>query len=160
MVRNVPSHVSGTADEEQEVPETSSAVEAAEDRDLSTSREEEDWEADYMSVQAPENDVLETQSEPQSQSLNPDAPEFSSDHSGLSEPENAPSQAQSSPQRRRAPPAYLSDYQLGSRFTCRQHSVSPPPNQALLYSFLISLQEQIVALMHSLERQTDEDVRF
>lgn len=159
-VCNVPSHVSGAADEEQEIPETSSAVEVAEDRDLSTSREEEDWEADNMSVQVPENDVLETQSESQSQSLNPDAPEFSSDHSGLSEPENALSQTQSRPQRRRAPPAYLSDYQLGSRFTCRQHSVSPPANQALLYSFLISLQEQIVALIHSLERQTDEDVRF
>lgn len=42
VVHNVPSHVSGTADEEQEVSEASSAVEAAEDRDLSTSREEED----------------------------------------------------------------------------------------------------------------------
>ncbi len=48
----VPSQVSGTADEEQEVQESSysSVVEAGEDREVSTVREEEDWEADYISV--------------------------------------------------------------------------------------------------------------
>lgn len=160
VTNGAPGCTSGTTDEERKVWEPSflSALGPAE---VSTSRGEEDWDTDYLLVPASQNEVSERQDEPQLQSsLNPDAPEFNSDHSGCSGPENTPSQTQSRPQRRRAPPAYLRDYQLGSRFTCNQHSVGPPANQALLYNFLTSLQDQILSLLISLERQTDEDLRF
>lgn len=157
---SVPSQVSRTTDEEQEVQESPFImdVEIGETGALSVAREQEDWAADYMPPQAPESEILGTLSESQLESsLNPDAQEFSSDHSGLSEPENSPPPIQGRPQRRQVPPAYLSDYQLDSKFTCSQHSVSSPAYQTLLCTFLMSMQAQIAVLLHSM---TDGDVRF
>lgn len=149
-VHGVPSRVSETTEEDQEVQEspTTMYVEG-----------EEDWDTDNVASQAPDFEMWEGLNGPQLQSsLNPDASELSWDRSGLLETEHSPPQVQGRLQRRRNPPAHLRDYQLDPRFTCSQHSVSLSTSQMMLYKCLVSLQEQIAMLMHSIERRTDGDV--
>lgn len=163
VIHSVPGPTGSISEKDQEVKESffASAMEAEEERGCSTLQEKEDREGDDVPVQASDNDVLEMQSDLQSQSsLNPEASEFNSVHSRLSDIDNTSSQMQSRPRRKRAPPAYLQDYQLDTKLTCSQHSVSPQATQGLLYSFLVSLQEQIIGLLHVLEGRSDEDVRF
>lgn len=62
------------------------------------------------------------------------------------------------PQRRRVPPAYLSDYQVGYKVDCKHHSFNAPMTLALLNNFFLSLQQQIAGLVQSLSGYSDGDV--
>lgn len=92
--------------------------------------------------------------------LNPEAPDFIPEQADLSDidAEVGPTPPQVRPQRRRVPPSYLSDYQVGGRIHCKQHSVGPSTQQTLLHCFFLSLQQQIAWLAHSMTNSSDGDV--
>lgn len=130
---------------------------------LSTEDVEEDWEAQYTTPQSLEGDIRAEQCVARSQSpLDPEAPEFISDQPDLSDTETvgSPAPTQGRPQRRRVPPTYLSDYQVGYKAHCKQHGLCPPTQQTLFHGFLMSLQQQIAGLVQSLSSGSDGDVTF
>nr|XP_024659086.1 uncharacterized protein LOC112435171 [Maylandia zebra] len=130
----------------------------------------QDEEINFTSSQFPDNDLLADQrdvlgeqeaSQPQ-YPLNPGAPEFIVDLTG-SETANdeevlSPAPTCGRPQRRRVPPAYLSDYQVGYKVDCKHHSSNVPMTLALLNNFFLSLQQQIAGLVQSLSGDSDGDV--
>lgn len=114
-------------------------------------------EPQYTTMEAPEQTFSQSQT-----SLNPDAPEFISGQTDLSDidTEVSPASSQVRPQRRKVPPTYLSDYQLGFKAHCRHHSLCQPTQQTLFHGFLMSLQQQIAGLVQSLASCSDGDVTF
>lgn len=103
------------------------------------------------------------QSVPPSQNtLNPNASEFISEQRDLagSVAEVSPVLPRSRLQRRRVQPAYLNDYQVGSKVHFQQHNLCSPTQQTLVCSFLVSLQQQLAGLVQSLTTGSDVDVTF
>ncbi|KAL7824273.1 hypothetical protein SRHO_G00342580 [Serrasalmus rhombeus] len=120
--------------------------------------------------------------------LNPDAPEFFLDssewHSEVDpeiqeavnssaefeeeggerevedEPAVTPVLKASRPCRKRLPPAYLSDYEIGYGASCKQQMVVTRPQDSELCSILTALKRQIEILAQSLREGTNGDVRI
>ncbi|KAL6461075.1 hypothetical protein MHYP_G00310410 [Metynnis hypsauchen] len=157
----------------QPVTEVRSHAESAEGLDLSY----------YEESELPKEDKDE---QPEA-ALNPDAPEFFLDNSmsregnsSVHKTRNSPTKFKeveedteaeveseesldmgaSRPSRRRVPPAYLSDYEVGYRASCRQQMVSGRSQEIELYSVLSALKKQIEILAQSIREGANRDVRF